>query len=130
MRGSHFLPGPTHTCPPSCTFAGSHVIFALQQTRRYKVISVDNHHNSSPKALERVAKIARDALPADASAQDKDSAEIDVHAVDLTKPDQIRSVFAKYGKGGIWGIIHIAVRLSSFLSQFKHGGVLIRGAGI
>ncbi len=76
-------------------------------------MSVDNHHNSSPKALERVAKIARDALPADADAQDKDSAEIDVHAVDLTKPDQVRGVFAKYGQGGIWGVIHIAVRLSS-----------------
>ncbi|KAM5538332.1 hypothetical protein V8D89_007934 [Ganoderma adspersum] len=89
-------------------YIGSHVIFALQQTRRYKVISVDNHHNSSPKALERVAKIARDALPADASPQDKDSAEIDVHTVDLTKPDQVRGVFAKYGQGGIWGVIHIA----------------------
>ncbi|KAI1791959.1 UDP-glucose 4-epimerase [Ganoderma leucocontextum] len=89
-------------------YIASHVIFALQQTRRYKVVSIDNHHNSSPKALERVAKIARDALPANASAQDKDSAEIDVHTVDLTKSDQIRAVFAKYGKGGIWGVIHIA----------------------
>ena len=67
---------PTHA---SAASAGSHVIFALQQTRRYKVISVDNHHNSSPRALERVAKIARDDLPADASPQDKDSAEIDAH---------------------------------------------------
>ena len=57
-----------------------------------------------------MAKLARDALPADASAQDQDSAEIDVHTVVLTKPDQIRAVFAKYGKGGIWGVIHIAVR--------------------
>ena len=94
------------------SWAGSHVIFALQQTRRYKVISVDNHHNSSPRALERVAKLAREALPADASDQDKDSAEIDAHTADLTKPDQIRAVFAKYGKGGIWGVVHIAVRLS------------------
>ncbi|TBU42542.1 UDP-glucose 4-epimerase [Dichomitus squalens] len=95
--------------PPAAEEANSsHVIFALQQTRRYKVISIDNHHNSSPKALERVAKLAREALPADASEQDKDSAEIDGHTADLTKPDQIRAVFAKYGKGGIWGVVHIA----------------------
>ncbi|KAI0652734.1 UDP-glucose 4-epimerase [Trametes meyenii] len=89
-------------------YIGSHVIFALQETRRYKVTSVDNHHNSSPKALERVAQIARDNLPANASEKDKDSAEIDAHSVDLTKPDQIRKVFEQYGKGGIWGVIHIA----------------------
>ena len=128
-RGSRsdFVPGsdvnnvnppaiPTHA---SAASAGSHVIFALQQTRRYKVVSVDNHHNSSPRALERVAKIARDALPADASPQDRDSAEIDVHTVDLTKPDQVRGVFAKYGQGGIWGVIHIAVRLSSPLPSLS-----------
>ncbi|KAI6133645.1 THO complex subunit 1 transcription elongation factor-domain-containing protein [Pisolithus croceorrhizus] len=37
----------------------SHVVFALQQTRRYKVISIDNHHNSFPTALTRVAQLAR-----------------------------------------------------------------------
>ncbi|KAI0801474.1 UDP-glucose 4-epimerase [Fomes fomentarius] len=89
-------------------YIGSHVIYALQQTRRYKVISIDNHHNSSPKALERVTQLARDALPADATEQDKDSAEIDVFAVNLTKRDEIRKVFEKYGKGGIWGVVHIA----------------------
>ncbi|KAI0640295.1 UDP-glucose 4-epimerase [Trametes polyzona] len=89
-------------------YIGSHVIFALQETRRYKVISVDNHHNSSPKALERVAQIARDNLPANASEKDKDSAEIDAYTVDLTKRDEIRKVFEKYGKGGIWGVVHIA----------------------
>ncbi|KAH9884633.1 UDP-glucose 4-epimerase [Cubamyces lactineus] len=89
-------------------YIGSHVIFALQQTRRYKVISIDNHHNSSPKALERVAQISRDSLPSTASEKDKDSAEIDAHTVDLTKRDEIRKVFEKYGKGGIWGVVHIA----------------------
>ncbi|CDO77294.1 hypothetical protein BN946_scf184753.g44 [Trametes cinnabarina] len=89
-------------------YIGSHVIFALQETRRYKVISIDNHHNSSPKALERVAQIARDNLPPNASEKDKDSAEIDAHTADLTKRDEIRKVFEKYGKGGIWGVIHIA----------------------
>ncbi|KAI0352233.1 UDP-glucose 4-epimerase [Trametes cingulata] len=89
-------------------YIGSHVIFALQETRRYKVISIDNHHNSSPKALARVAQIARDNLPPNASEKDKDSAEIDAHTADLTKRDEIRKVFEKYGKGGIWGVVHIA----------------------
>ena len=88
------------------------MIYALQQTRRYKVVSIDNHHNSSPKALERVAQLARAALPADASAQDRDSAEIDACVCDLTRRDEVRAVFERYGKGGIWGVIHIAVRLS------------------
>ncbi len=76
------------------------------------MISVDNHHNYSPKALERVAQIARDNLPANASEKDKYSAEIDAQTADLTKRDEIKKVFEKYGKGGIWGVIHIAVRLS------------------
>ncbi|KZT08810.1 UDP-glucose 4-epimerase [Laetiporus sulphureus 93-53] len=89
-------------------YIASHVIYALQETRRYKVISVDNYHNSNPKALVSVAELARAALPASASAQDKESAEIDAYAVDLTKPDDVRAVFERYGKGGIWGVIHIA----------------------
>ncbi|OSX67145.1 hypothetical protein POSPLADRAFT_1164424 [Postia placenta MAD-698-R-SB12] len=89
-------------------YIGSHVIYSLQETRRYKVISIDNHHNSTPKALLRVAELARNSLPADASEQDKESAEIDAHRADLTKPDEIRAVFEKYGKGGIWGVVHIA----------------------
>ncbi|CCL98898.1 uncharacterized protein FIBRA_00905 [Fibroporia radiculosa] len=89
-------------------YIGSHVIYSLQDTRRYKVISVDNHHNSTPKSLVRVAELARSNLPADASEQDKDSAEIDAFAADLTKPEEVRKVFERYGKGGIWGVVHIA----------------------
>ncbi|KAF8131614.1 THO complex subunit 1 transcription elongation factor-domain-containing protein [Boletus edulis] len=88
--------------------AGSHVVFALQQTRRYKVISIDNHHNSHPAALTRIAQLARDALPENATDADKDSAEIDAIPYDLTSADKVRAVFEKYGKGGIWGVIHIA----------------------
>ena len=95
------------------TGLGSHVVYALQETRRYKVISIDNYHNSSPKALDRVAELARNNLPANATAKDKDSAEIDVFKADLTKHEDIRNVFEKYGKGGIWGIIHIAVCYAS-----------------
>ncbi|OBZ68549.1 Meiotic recombination protein dmc1 [Grifola frondosa] len=89
-------------------YIGSHVIYALQQTRRYKVISIDNNHNSSPKALERVTQIARSSLPANPSEKDKDSAEVDAHTCDLTNPHAVRKVFEQYGKAGIWGVIHIA----------------------
>lgn len=99
---------------------GSHVIQSLQETRQYKVISIDNHHNAHPKSLARVAQLARDALPSDASASDKESAEIDGHICDLTKPEQVRAVFAKYGKGGIWGVIHIAVRHQSLSLQHSN----------
>lgn len=89
-------------------YIGSHVIYALQETRRYKVISIDNGHNSTPKSLVRVAQLARDNLPPDASDRDRDSAEIDAYQCDLTKPEEVRRVFEKYGKGGIWGVVHIA----------------------
>ena len=102
------------TCLPAYVPAsGSHVIYTLQTTRRYKVISIDNLHNAHPKSLSRVAQLARDALPANASEQDKDSAEIDCHSCDLTQKDQIRAVFEKYGKGGIWGVVHIAVSVKA-----------------
>lgn len=90
--------------------SGSHVVFALQQTRRYKVITIDNHNNSLPAALTRVAQLAHDALPENATDADKDSAEIDTFECDLTSSEQVRAIFEKYGKGGIWGIVHIAVR--------------------
>ncbi|KIJ66457.1 hypothetical protein HYDPIDRAFT_86611 [Hydnomerulius pinastri MD-312] len=89
-------------------YIGSHVIYALQETRRYKVISIDNHHNSFPASLTRVTQIARDALPENGTEADKDSAEIEALQCELTSPEQIRAVFEKYGKGGIWGVVHIA----------------------
>ncbi|KAK0500742.1 THO complex subunit 1 transcription elongation factor-domain-containing protein [Armillaria luteobubalina] len=92
----------------SSCFLGSHVVYCLQKTRRYKVISVDNGHNSLPEALLRVGQLSREELPPDASEQDIQSTEIDIHNVDLTKAEQVRAVFEKYGKGGIWGVIHIA----------------------
>ncbi|KAK0233860.1 THO complex subunit 1 transcription elongation factor-domain-containing protein [Armillaria fumosa] len=89
-------------------YIGSHVVYCLQKTRRYKVISIDNGHNSLPEALLRVGQLSREELPPDASEQDIQSTEIDMHNVDLTKAEQVRAVFEKYGKGGIWGVIHIA----------------------
>lgn len=86
-------------------------MFALQETRRYKVVSIDNFHNSYPKAFSRLEEIARSALPADATETEKESTVIDAYRCDLTNPADVRAVFEKYGKGGIWGVVHIAVRL-------------------
>jgi UDP-glucose 4-epimerase len=90
-------------------FLGSHVIYVLQKTRRYKVISLDNNHNSNPAALDRVSQLSKSELPAHPTDSERESTEIDSRNCDLTQPDQIRSVFESYGKGGIWGVIHIAV---------------------
>jgi UDP-glucose 4-epimerase len=89
-------------------YIGSHVAYTLTQTKRFKVISIDNHHNSHTGALARVTQLARDALPADASSAERESAEIDAHTADLTVPEQVRAVFARYGKDGIWGVVHVA----------------------
>ncbi|KAF8215799.1 THO complex subunit 1 transcription elongation factor-domain-containing protein [Mycena galopus ATCC 62051] len=75
---------------------------------RYKVISLDNGHNSHPNALARVSALSRSELPADASERDIETTEIESHHCDLTRRDEIRAVFEKYGKGGIWGVVHIA----------------------
>lgn len=96
-------------------YPGSHVIYTLQQTRRYKVISVDNYHNSFPASLTRVAQIARDTLPENPSEADKESTEIDVIQCDLTSPEQIKGIFERYDKGGIWGVVHIAVSIGFFM---------------
>ncbi|KAJ7754993.1 THO complex subunit 1 transcription elongation factor-domain-containing protein [Mycena maculata] len=89
-------------------YIGSHVIYILQKTRRYKVISLDNGHNSHPNALSRVSALSRSELPENASARDIETIEIESHSCDLTRRDEIWAVFEKYGKGGIWGVIHIA----------------------
>ncbi|KAG8853132.1 UDP-glucose-4-epimerase [Tulasnella sp. 330] len=89
-------------------YIGSHVVFVLLQTRKYKVISIDNHHNSYPEALKRVNELAKNELPVDATEQDRDSAEVDAFSGDLKNEADVRAIFEKYGKGGIWGVIHIA----------------------
>jgi len=89
-------------------YIGSHVIYTLQKTRRYKVISIDNHHNSHPHALCRVSQLAKEELPENPTDAEIQSTDIDAYNCDLTKPEQIRSVFERYGPGGIWGVIHIA----------------------
>jgi UDP-glucose 4-epimerase len=89
-------------------YIGSHIVHTLQQTRRFQVISIDNYHNSHKGAIARVCQLARDELPADASPADRATTEVDSHVADLTVPEQVRAVFAKYGQEGIWGVIHVA----------------------
>lgn len=89
-------------------YIGTHVIYALQKTRRYRVISIDNYHNSYPTSLARVSQLSKNELSQGASDRDIQSTEIDSVRCDLIKPEDIRAVFEKYGKGGIWGVIHIA----------------------
>ncbi|KAI3622598.1 udp-glucose 4-epimerase [Moniliophthora roreri] len=86
---------------------GSHIVYCLAKTKRYKVISLDNNHNSHSKALDRVSELVKEEFASD-SQRDLECATFDSHKVDLTKPEEIRAVFEKYGKGGIWGVIHVA----------------------
>jgi nucleoside-diphosphate-sugar epimerase len=95
--------------------AGSHVVHALQETRRYKVVSIDNFHNSYPRAFSRLEELARSSLPPDASETEKEATVIDAYRCDLTNPADVRAIFEKYGKGGIWGVVHIAVRFHAML---------------
>ncbi|KAF8640593.1 hypothetical protein AX17_000255 [Amanita inopinata Kibby_2008] len=89
-------------------YIGTHVIYALQKTRRYRVISVDNYHNAHRAALSRVSQLSKRELPKNPSPLEIQSTEIDSFTCDLTKPQEVRAVFENYGKGGIWGVIHIA----------------------
>ncbi|KAK2461525.1 hypothetical protein APHAL10511_005988 [Amanita phalloides] len=89
-------------------YIGTHVIYALQKTRRYRVISLDNYHNSQPASLARVSRLSKSELPQNATPLEFRSTEIDSIRCDLTKPEELRAVFQRHGKGGIWGVIHIA----------------------
>ncbi|KAJ3926982.1 MAG: UDP-glucose 4-epimerase [Lentinula lateritia] len=100
-------------------YIGSHVVYTLLKTRQYKVISIDNHHNSLPASLTRVSELALEEHKASLgpnaqlSQRDIDSTIIDAHDCDLTNHSAVREIFGKYyssenGKGGIWGVVHIA----------------------
>ncbi|KAJ3718525.1 hypothetical protein C8R42DRAFT_711441 [Lentinula raphanica] len=94
-------------------FLCSHVVYTLLKTRQYKVISIDNHHNSLPAALTRVSELALSELKESSpqpSARDLESTIVDAHDCDLTDPTSIRSIFSSYSSKGeqIWGVVHIA----------------------
>ena len=73
--------------PGGAGYIGSHVVLCCLLTRRYKVTVIENYSNSFGTALERVEKIALDALPADAPKEDRDACKIDaVSYTHLTLP--------------------------------------------
>lgn len=94
---------------PCSDLLGSHIVLTLLLQRRYKVISIDNHHNSLPLALLRVSELAKRELPPNPTEHDKESSEIDAYTGDLTNPSDVEFIFKQYGRGGIWGVIHVAV---------------------
>lgn len=110
--------------------AGSHVVHALQETRRYKVVSIDNFHNSYPRAFPRLEELARSTLPPDASETEKEATVIDAYRCDLTNPADVRAIFEKYGKGGIWGVVHVAVRFQIALCPTRGGSLIRRQTGL
>jgi len=89
-------------------YIGSHVVLTLLQTRRYKVVVLDNYHNSYPESLNRCNELARAELPENATAEDKDSAEAVALQCDLTDEAAVRAAFARYPHGSVWGVVHIA----------------------
>lgn len=47
------------------------------------------------------------------SSRDSNLPKIDLHKADLTEPTSVEKVFESYkSQGGIWGVVHVAVRPS------------------
>ncbi|GAA5983134.1 hypothetical protein JCM11641_004924 [Rhodosporidiobolus odoratus] len=90
-------------------YIGSHIALCCLLSGKFSVVTIDNFSNSFPTALKRVSKIAQDALPADASEDERKACEIDVVRGDISLKSDIDKVFKDYeSKGGIWGVIHVA----------------------
>jgi len=86
-------------------YIGSHIVLCCLLTRRYKVVTIDNFHNSFPEAIKRVSQIALSELPADASEQDKADTKVEVFRGDITNKADIEQVFKTVP---VWGVIHVA----------------------
>ncbi|PLW51778.1 hypothetical protein PCANC_05553 [Puccinia coronata f. sp. avenae] len=86
-------------------YIGSHVLLCCLLTRKYKVLTIDNFHNSFPPAIERVSRIALSELPKDASEEDKLYTNVTLYKGDITSKADIEKVFEKEK---VWGVIHIA----------------------
>jgi hypothetical protein len=74
------------------------------------VATIDNYHNAFPTSLKRVEQIAKQHLPENPTSDDILSTQVRTFEADLTKDDQVRTIFSSFGQGGLWGVIHIAVR--------------------
>ncbi|KAH9463056.1 hypothetical protein Pst134EA_015143 [Puccinia striiformis f. sp. tritici] len=86
-------------------YIGSHVLLCCLLTKKYKVITIDNFHNSFPPAIERVSRIALDELPKDATEEDKKYTHITLYKGDITIKSDIENVFENEN---VWGVVHIA----------------------
>ncbi|KAG0150343.1 hypothetical protein CROQUDRAFT_668642 [Cronartium quercuum f. sp. fusiforme G11] len=86
-------------------YIGSHVVLCCLLTRKYKVVTIDNFHNSFPEAIKRVSQIALSELPPDATDEDKADTTVKTYKGDITLKPDIERVFAAEK---IWGVIHIA----------------------
>ena len=95
-------------------YIGSHTVLSLLLTRKYRVATIDNYHNAFPTSLRRVEEIARQNLPKNPTPDDILSTKVQPFEADLTKEEQVRNVLSSFGQGGLWGVIHIAVRHVSF----------------
>ncbi|KAM0753510.1 UDP-glucose 4-epimerase [Meredithblackwellia eburnea MCA 4105] len=90
-------------------YIGSHVMLCCLLSGKYKVVTIDNLHNSYPEAVKRVTSLALAELPATASEQDKAEMQIELFQGDLTLKEDIEKLFKAYeSKGGIHGTIHLA----------------------
>ncbi|SCZ99101.1 BZ3500_MvSof-1268-A1-R1_Chr3-1g05812 [Microbotryum saponariae] len=90
-------------------YIGSHIALCCLLSGQYSVVTIDNFSNSFPTAMTRVSKLAVEALPADASDEEKKACQIDVVKGDITIKSDIEKIFEAYkAKGGIWGVIHVA----------------------
>lgn len=86
-------------------YIGSHVVLCCLLTRKYKVVTIDNFHNSFPEAVKRVSKIALNELPTNSSDQEKSDTNVKVYKGDITNKSDVENIFKSEP---IWGVIHIA----------------------
>lgn len=106
--------------PGGAGYIGSHVVLCCLLTRRYKVTVIENYSNSFGTALERVEKIALDALPKDAPQEDRDACKIDVIQGDMRDRATFKKAFQKYsGSDAIYAIILTAALKSVGESSSK-----------
>ncbi|KAM0754354.1 UDP-glucose 4-epimerase [Meredithblackwellia eburnea MCA 4105] len=94
-------------------YIGSHVMLSCLLSGEYKVVTIDNLHNSYAEAVKRVTALALAALPPTATKQDKQDMHIELFQGDLTIKEDIEKLFRAYAaKGGIHGTIHVAAHKS------------------
>ncbi|WFD37607.1 uncharacterized protein MJAP1_000554 [Malassezia japonica] len=94
--------------PGGAGYIGSHVALTVLNTHKFKVTIFDNFHNSKKEAVRRVEQLAREALPADASEQDKKDCEIELIEGDLRDAAALDKVFAEHtGAEKIYAVILI-----------------------